>query len=95
MTPQESLEKMHAASNRFYDDAIGTNCHAFIEFTGLLNEYIKICEENLAVGIDFTQINAHSKSQPLKIQEHEVAYLNEKLRCIFQGLIVLRGEADE
>ncbi|WP_293126879.1 hypothetical protein [Microcoleus sp. bin38.metabat.b11b12b14.051] len=96
MTPQETLERMRAASDNFYNEAVRTNCHTFIEFTGLLNEYIKICEENLAVGIDFTQSNAHIKGPQLKIQEHEVDYLNEKLCCIFQGLIILgQQEADK
>ncbi|MEG4032213.1 hypothetical protein QUA26_29020, partial [Microcoleus sp. Pol12A4] len=43
-TPEEILEAMKAASHNYYRDAIATNCHTFIEFTGLINEYIKICE---------------------------------------------------
>lgn len=94
MTPEESLEKMQAASNQFYSAAIRTNCHTFIEFTGLLNEFIKICGENLAQGRDFTQISAHSSEEPLKIQEHQIQYMNEKLHCIFQGAIVMEVKRD-
>ncbi|MEG4066247.1 hypothetical protein QUA42_02645 [Microcoleus sp. Pol11C2] len=91
MTPEESLEKMQAASDRFYNDAVRTNCHTFIEFTGLLNEFIKVCRENLAQGRDFTQISAHSSEEPLKIKEHQIQYMNEKLHCIFQGAIMMEA----
>ncbi|WP_445173777.1 hypothetical protein [Microcoleus sp.] len=92
LTAKESLDMMRAASKTFYNMAIRTDCHAFIEFTGLMNEYIKICEENLTNGIDFRNSNAHiGKSQEMKIQPYEVNYLNEKLYCIFQGLIVVEG----
>jgi hypothetical protein len=53
MTPEESLDRMEAAANQFYMLAAATNCHAYIEFTGLLREYCKVCRENLARGIDF------------------------------------------
>jgi len=59
-----------------------------------MREYIKICEENLARGVDFRERNAHGSQQPLKIQEHEIQYLNEKLHCIFQGLIVVEAKRD-
>jgi len=94
MTPQETLERMHAASDHFYDAARRVNCHAFIEFTGLMNEYIQICKDNLDRDIDFRDASAHTGKQ-LKIMPHQVAYLNEKLQCIFQGLIVLGQETDE
>ena len=57
---EEILKKMKQASNVFYAMATGTGCHPFIEFTGLMNEYIKMCEDAHAKGIDFTQCNAHS-----------------------------------
>jgi hypothetical protein len=86
MTPEESLDRMRAASKTLYNMAIRTDCHAFIEFTGLMNEYIKICEKNHAQGLDFRNSNAHiGKSQQMQIQPYQVDYLNEKLHCIFQG----------
>ncbi|MEG4977223.1 hypothetical protein [Microcoleus sp. K4-B3] len=91
MTPEESLDKMNLAASNFYDEAIRTDCHAFIEFTGLIREYIKICEENHAKGIDFREENAHTGNSQLKIEPYEIDYLNEKLHCIFQGLIVVEG----
>lgn len=94
MTPEETLQKMRIISANFYHGAQLAKCHNFLEFTGLINEYIEICEQNLTIGIDFTQANAHT-GQHLKIMPYQVDYLNEKLECIFQGLIVLGQETDK
>ena len=94
MTPEESLDRMRRAADNFYVEAIRTDCHAFIEFTGLLREYCKVCQENLARGIDFRELNAHT-SQRMQLQPHQIDYFNEKLNCIFQGLLrVEGGESD-
>ena len=90
MTPEESLDRMRRAADNFYVEAIRTDCHAFIEFTGLLREYCKVCEENLARGIDFRELNGHT-SQRMQLQPHEIDYFNEKLNCIFQGLLRVEG----
>jgi hypothetical protein len=90
MTPEESLERMRLAADNFYIAASRTNCHAFIEFTGLMREYCKVCEENLARGIDFRDLNGHT-SQRMELQPYEIDYFNEKLNCIFQGLLVVKG----
>jgi len=81
---EQILAKMKRASNDFYYMAIHTGCHAFIEFTGLMNEYIKLCEEAHGKGIDFTQANIHSgEGEGLPIQDHHISYLGEKLGCIY------------
>jgi len=90
MTPEESLDRMEVAAEQFYMLATATNCHAYIEFAGLLREYCKVCRENLARGIDFRELNGHP-SQRMKIQPHEINYFNEKLKCIFQGLLQVEG----
>jgi hypothetical protein len=82
------LERMRQASATFYRMAVRIGNHPFIEFTGLMNEYTKACERAHAEGIDFTQCNVHSgKELPLK--GYEVAYINEKLGCIFTGRVLL------
>jgi hypothetical protein len=84
-TPEElraMISKMTKASNAFYAAAIQIGAHAFIEFTGLMNEYIKVCAEALARGEDFTLANTHT-GKPLPMYPHEAAYLAEKLQCIF------------
>lgn len=87
-TPEEIVEAMKIASHNYYREAISTNCHTFIEFTGLINEYIKICERNLQQrGVDFTQTSVHSPGEPrLHIEGWELQYINDKLRCIFPNL---------
>jgi hypothetical protein len=79
------LKKMHDASMAFYSWATSIGNHPFIEFTGLLNEYIKICRTAHEMGIDFTQCNTHT-GMKLPVPPYSVDYINEKLECIFQGL---------
>lgn len=79
----EMITKMHAASDAFYRAAASTGCHPFIEFTGLMNEYIKLCEEALARGQDFTETSIHGGGNPLPMQSYHRDYLNEKLECIY------------
>jgi hypothetical protein len=80
---QQALEKMRAASGNFYFAATRTNCHAFIEFTGLMNEYIKVCERMTAQGdTSWMTANTHS-GLPLKMESYELDYLSEKLDCIY------------
>lgn len=77
------LDGMQAASGAFYRDAARIGCHPFIEFTGLMNEYIKLCEAAHAQGQDFTETSIHGSGQPLPMREHHRRYLKEKLECIY------------
>lgn len=91
MTPLErqvSINKMRQASNQFYTAAINTGNHAFIEFTGLMNEYIQCCQLAHEQDVDFSETNTHTGSE-LPIPEHSMDYINEKLECIFTGRSVL------
>ena len=90
----ESLARMRAASAEFYGMATATGCHAFIEFAGLMNEMIKVCEHAQRDGLDWRNANTHSGIF-LPFQEHQIAYLNEKLTCIFQGLSFASQPATE
>jgi len=84
-TPEERaaiLQRMRAASNQFYYAATTAGCHAFIEFTGLMNEYIKLCEEADAAGIEWVHASVHGDVH-LPFQPHHIGYLNEKLECIY------------
>ncbi|MCC3586675.1 hypothetical protein [Microcoleus sp. PH2017_30_WIL_O_A] len=82
-TPEEILVAMKAASANYYREAIATNCHTFIEFIGLINEYIKICER--------TQTSAHHTGGPrLHVEQWECDYINDKLRCIFPNLRMVK-----
>lgn len=88
MTPERKqqleamLQSMTVASGLFYLRAISTECHPFVEFTGLMNEYIKLCQDALARGIDFTESSTHTGAA-LPIANFRAAYLGEKFDCIF------------
>ena len=92
MTEQEKQElrevcrKMRIASSHFYGEAIHTGNHAFIEFTGLMNEYIVMCEASIHKDIDFTQANIHT-GKALHFEEHHMRYLSEKFGCIYGAAI--------
>jgi len=78
-----TLAAMQKASNDFYRAAIATGCHAFIEFTGLMNEYIKVCQDMSSMD-DHSWLTANTHtSTPLKMHSHQAAYLAEKLDCIY------------
>lgn len=89
MTPSESLKLMQEASDKFYIASGNTQCHAFVEFTGLMNEYIKVCSEFQKANPDddFRSLNAHS-GKSLKLKPYHIHYIKEKLNCIYQEEIV-------
>lgn len=91
-----TIAQMHGISSGFYVQATRLNCHPFVEFCGLMNEYIKCCEQALEDGIDFTLCNIHT-GQHLPIRSYEKMYLREKLECIFTGsiTIVIPGQDGE
>jgi len=93
-TPEERreiLRRMHAASNNFYAAAARAGCHAFIEFTGLMNEFIKLCETAEAQGIPWVRANVHGDVH-LPFKPHHIEYLSEKLECIYGKRIQLVDE---
>lgn len=80
------LDKMVAAmtavSTKFYAGAVQTNCHPFIEFCGLMNEYIGVCKGAADQNIDFSQANQHT-GVALPIKTFQANYIGEKLGCIY------------
>ncbi len=78
----EMLRKMRATSSQFYELAIRTGVHSFIEFCGLMNEYIQVCERADKAGIDWVSANTHSGTA-LPFEDYNAAYLAEKLNCIY------------
>jgi hypothetical protein len=79
---EEMLRKMQTLSDNFYAAVIHTGCHPFIEFTGLMNKYIDLCRAAHKKGLDFAMANTHT-GQALPVAPHDMAYLAEKLDCIF------------
>lgn len=82
------IHQMQTTSSMFYANAVSIGNHPFIEFCGLMNEYIKACEAAAAKGIDFTECNTHT-GQHLPLESHQIDYINEKLECIFTGRSVM------
>lgn len=72
-SPGSDLDLMRRSSARFYSDAVRIGVHPFIEFTGLMNEWIKAAERAGSVH----------DGAPVKLESHEKAYIREKLTCIF------------
>lgn len=90
LSPEERkivLKQMEATVDDFYRQAIGIHNHPFIEFTGIMQAYIKTCRRDHEAGIDFTDCNRHT-GNPLPMESFEISYLNEKLNCIFDGRII-------
>lgn len=81
----ECIQKMKQASSNFYKEAIHSGNHAFIEFTGLMTEYINICEDNMKAGVNFSEANRHCGTR-MRVEPYRIEYLKEKLECIFEGL---------
>ena len=81
---EKALNDMQVASNEFYARATHIGNHPFIEFTGLINEYIKTCRAAHNIGIDFSECSKHSGKE-LPMKSFQIDYVNEKLECIFTG----------
>lgn len=91
MTPTEreqALASMQRTADSFYRSAVAIGNHPFIEFAGLMNEYITACRAAHAQGIDFSECNRHS-GVALPLHPVMADYVNEKLECIFSGAKVL------
>ena len=85
-----ALVQMRHASSEFYAAATRIGNHPFIEFTGLMNEYIKACENAHGTGIDFSECNVHS-GRTLPLEPYMSRYINEKLECIFSGQKIMNA----
>lgn len=91
LTPTErdaALLQMQLAADSFYRSAVRIGVHPFIEFAGLMNEYIQACRDAHAQGIDFSDCSRHL-GQVLPLHPVRSDYINEKLECIFSGAKVL------
>lgn len=78
----QALSQMQSISNGFYQQAIQAHVHPFIEFTGLMNEYIKMAQEAHKRGQDFTNATGHFE-ESLPMEPYNAEYLAEKFDCIF------------
>jgi hypothetical protein len=80
---EEMIRRMQKVVHDFYYQAVQTNCHPFIEWAGLMGEYIKMCQASLEAGIDFTETTDHGFGKTMAAKPFHAAYFAEKLNCIF------------
>lgn len=86
------LAKMEAALGKIYWILFQTGCHPFIEFNGLMHQFVQVCRRASEKGIPFPMANEHT-GVPLPVELHDVQYMGEKLRCIFGPIIDSNEEA--
>lgn len=77
---ERTLERMDHAADVFYAHAQTADFHQFLEFTGFIREYTKMCRELLKRGVDFTTESGELKT-------YEAHYIGEKFGCIFSPLL--------
>lgn len=90
-TRQELLDlcaKMDAAVQRTYPLLVACGVHPLVEFNGLMHEYVVLCRALADKGVQFPFASVHG-SVSVEAEDHSVAYLSEKLACIFAPF--LRG----
>ncbi|KQP15163.1 hypothetical protein [Pseudorhodoferax sp. Leaf267] len=87
-----ALASMSQATDQFYRAAVGIGNHPFIEFAGLMREYINACWRAHEDGIDFSECNRHT-GMALPMEPVMSDYVNEKLACIYAGSKVLDARA--
>ena len=94
----ELLKEMQKVAEQtywlFFRSGMGAQCHAFIEFNGLISSYVQMCERAAAKGIDFRMVNTHNGGA-LPMEVHQAAYIAEKLECIFGPSLRANPEAAE
>lgn len=88
----EMIGRMRKIASQTYWMLMWTECHPFIEFNGLMQKYVDICEMAAKKGVQFPDANKHGEVV-LPIEEHDMLYLAEKLRCIFGPIIDNNEEA--
>lgn len=71
---------------------VGSTAHSFIEFNGVMSKYIDLLVHAEKAGIDLQTLNEHN-GVAMKVEEHDMRYLAEKLRCIFGPVLASNPKA--
>lgn len=67
----------------------GGRFHAFVEWCGVMSEHLNLVDKLLISGVDAFDMNQHT-GQQLPIPPYQLAYMAEKMECIFDGAIEVR-----
>lgn len=77
------LEGMQRISDAYYSMSASLGVHPFIEFAGLMNEFIKLCYAAEAAGDETWPFASTHSGRSLPMKSFHVLYLAEKLDCIY------------
>jgi hypothetical protein len=88
----EMVRKMRRVADGVYGPLAATGCHPFVEFCGLMQKYVDVCEACVEDEVQFPHATRHSGGV-LPVETHDLEYLAEKLGCIFGPLIEANPEA--
>lgn len=83
---RETVKILRQLNAEFYsmcfNAGVGSRAHAFIEFNGLMSKYIDLVSMAVEGGMDPQLLNEHNNT-PLPVEDHDMEYFGEKLRCMF------------
>jgi len=95
-TSETTIQTLKKVSNQFYwmcfNSKLGSTAHSFLEFNGLMAKYVELLERAAEAGIEPHMVNEHT-GVALPVEEHDMRYLAEKLRCILGPVIDSNPEA--
>lgn len=76
--------QMYKVIDRFHDSAIAISppIHPFVEFTGLMHEFLAMCDQTIQKDRDFSRATNHGR-QALDISMENAACLGKKFAHIF------------
>jgi len=83
---------MRRVANGIYPQLVACGRHPFIEFCGLMQKYVDVCERAAERGIQFPFASGHCDT-PLPVEPHDLLYLAEKLECIFAPMVAAKDRA--
>jgi len=70
---------------------VGGRFHAFLEWCGVMNEHLNICEDIIRAGAPAFTMNRHTGATP-PIPPYRLTYMGEKLECIFDGMLSVEAD---
>jgi hypothetical protein len=82
---------------RLFHLNVGGRFHAFLEWCGVMGEHLNIVGDLVEQGANPFDMNRHT-GETLPVAPYRLAYMAEKMECIFDGAIEVRparpGEID-
>lgn len=78
--------KMDAVVEKIYPMMTSCEVHPFVEFNGLMREYVVICRILARSGVAFPFASNHG-TMAVEVPDYTIEYMAEKLGCIFAPMI--------